>query len=198
MARRDAILEAGLHVFAEHGFEAARLDDVAQRAGVAKGTLYLYFKDKEALLEEIVRAAISPVIGRIEAVSAMPELSFAQMIAAIQATFLTQVLATDRKLILRLVLTEGPRFPRIAKFYYDEVVSRSLQLWRRLAEQAHARGEIDTRALAQFPQLIIAPALLSVFWDAVFTPYEKLDAAAMLDAHRDMLLRAPQAPGRAS
>ena len=65
--RRDAILAAALDEFSSRGFEAARLDDVARRAGVAKGTIYLYFRDKESLFQELVRAMLTPLVGTIEA-----------------------------------------------------------------------------------------------------------------------------------
>ena len=71
-ARREAILDAALTVFAERGYEAARLDDMAARAGVAKGTLYLYFKDKEALFEALVRGAVSPMLGKVARVRRGP------------------------------------------------------------------------------------------------------------------------------
>ncbi len=78
-ARKQAILDAALTVFAERGFEAARLDDVATRAGVAKGTLYLYFKDKEALFEELLRGAVSPILEGVTALSEAPDMPFAQV-----------------------------------------------------------------------------------------------------------------------
>ena len=68
--RRDAILAAALEEFAARGFAAARLDDVARRAGVAKGTIYLYFRDKESLFQELVRTMLSPLVGVIEAAPA--------------------------------------------------------------------------------------------------------------------------------
>src|SRR5262245_18696772 len=70
-ARRAAILEAALDEFSARGFAAARLDDVAQRAGVAKGTIYLHFKDKEALFQELVRTMLSPIVTRLEALRAV-------------------------------------------------------------------------------------------------------------------------------
>ena len=73
-ARRQAILDAALSVFAERGFEAARLDDVAARAGVAKGTLYLYFRDKEALFEELMRSAVSPIIEAVSRAASAPDM----------------------------------------------------------------------------------------------------------------------------
>src|SRR5436309_10923153 len=65
-ARRAAILSAALEEFTARGYEGARLDDVAKRAGVAKGTIYLYFADKESLFRELVRSMVSPVLGTLE------------------------------------------------------------------------------------------------------------------------------------
>src|SRR6201989_3048118 len=65
--RRDAILSAALDEFSAQGFAATRMDDVAKRAGIAKGTIYLYFRDKERLFQELIRAMLTPVVGSIEA-----------------------------------------------------------------------------------------------------------------------------------
>src|SRR5215468_9051268 len=65
--RREAILSAALDEFAARGFAATRLDDISRRAGVAKGTIYLYFRDKESLFQDLVRAMLSPIIARLEA-----------------------------------------------------------------------------------------------------------------------------------
>ena len=70
IAKREAILAAALDEFSERGFAAARLDDVARRAGVAKGTIYLYFRDKESLFQELIRAMLTPLVGTIEALGA--------------------------------------------------------------------------------------------------------------------------------
>src|SRR5262245_6994509 len=107
-ARRQAILDAALTVFAAQGFEAARLDDVAARAGVAKGTLYLYFKDKEALFEEVVRSAISPILERMNGLAALPDVPFDTALEALFAMFEKEVLGTQRKLLIRLIIAEGP------------------------------------------------------------------------------------------
>lgn len=190
-ARRAAILAAGLAVFAEHGFEAARLDDVAARAGVAKGTLYLYFRDKPALFEEIVRDAAAPLIARFEALSALPDVPVLPLIEALFGILATQVLGTDRKLVVRLVVAEGPRFPSIAKFYYDEVVSRGIEIIRTLLERGVARGEIKAAGLVEFPQLVIAPMLMAVLWDGLFQKHHPLDFAALAKTHLALLSGAP-------
>src|SRR5437773_2032965 len=122
-ARREAILAAALDEFATRGFAAARLDDVARRAGVAKGTIYLHFSDKEALFQELIRSVLSPFIARLEAVADvdLPARAIAEQIVAL---FLREVYATRRRDIIRLVITEGPRFPQLAEFYHREVLSR--------------------------------------------------------------------------
>lgn len=186
-ARRQAILAAALAVFAERGFEAARLDDVAARAGVAKGTLYLYFRDKEALFEALVRNAVSPIMEEVGKVAALPDISATKALETFFALFQKEVLGTERKLLLRLIIAEGPRFPAIAQFYYREVVSRGLALMRALAERAAKNGEFATDGPARYPQLVVAPLLLAVVWDGLFGKIDPLDVGGLLRAHREAL-----------
>jgi AcrR family transcriptional regulator len=186
-ARRQSILAAALTVFASHGFAAARLEDVAARAGVAKGTLYLYFRDKEALFEALVRSAVSPLLHHMRVVAAAPDIAPLQAIDSIFALFEKEVLGTERKLLLRLVMAEGPRFPAIAEFYYREVVSHGLSIMRGLAERAVREGAFVSDAPARFPQLIVAPLLVAVLWDGLFATIDPLDVAGLLRAHRQVL-----------
>jgi AcrR family transcriptional regulator len=186
-ARREAILDAALTVFAEHGYEAARLDDVASRAGVAKGTLYLYFKDKEALFEALVRSAVPPILGRVSAAAAMPGMAPGDVLDLFFATFRKEVLGTRRKLLLRLIISEGPRFPTLAEFYYREVVSHGLKLMRAVARNGVASGEFSSDAAARFPQLIVAPLLMAAIWDGLFSKIDPLDVSGLLEAHRRLL-----------
>src|SRR5215831_383243 len=118
--RREAILAAALDEFSLRGFAAARLDDVARRAGVAKGTIYLYFRDKEALFQELVRSVIGPLIARFEA-SAEIDLPARVVAERIVEMFVREIYGTRRKDVIRLVIAEGPRFPKLAEFYYREV-----------------------------------------------------------------------------
>lgn len=193
-ARRDAILSAALQVFAEHGFEAARLDEVATRAGVAKGTLYLYFRDKTALFEDLVRSAVLPLIAHLEGLADVPDVPTRRLLEQLASTFVAQVLGTERKLVLRLVIAEGPRFPAIAHFYYEEVVSRGLAMLARVLERGVQRGEIAPAAVARFPQLVMAPLLVSVIWDGLFQKLAPLDVPAMLATHLDTLMPADRPP----
>ena len=172
--------------FIARGFAATRLDDIAKRAGVAKGTIYLHFEDKEALFQELVRTSLVPLIGRLaapppagETVRAVLE-SFAQ-------TFANEVVSTRRGDIVRLIIAEGARFPSVADFYYREVVSRGLSGMRALIELGIARGEIHQEALRHFPQIVIAPAMIAVIWQGLFGRHSPLDATEMLRVHLDLI-----------
>src|SRR5664279_5364489 len=168
--RREAIIEAALDEFIARGFTATRLDDVAKRAGVAKGTIYLHFKDKESMFEELIRTALVPLIGRLHAPPPIGG-SVRDAVEGFARTFIQEVASTRRGDIVRLIVAEGPRFPTIADFYYREVVSRGLAAMRALIELGVARGEIAHKELAQFPQLLVAPALIAVIWQSLFSKH---------------------------
>src|SRR3954471_18365106 len=111
--RRGAIIEAAMDEFIARGFAATRLDDVGKRAGVAKGTIYLHFKDKESMFEELIRTALVPLIGRLGAPPAMAG-SVRDAIEAFAQMFIREVASTRRGEIIRLIVSEGPRFPAIS------------------------------------------------------------------------------------
>src|SRR5437870_1488494 len=111
-ARREAILAAALDEFSAQGFAATRLDDVARRADVAKGTIYLHFRDKEALFQELIRSVLSPLVGTLETVTQV-DAPFAAVAERIVDVFVRQVYGTRRKDVIRLIITEGPRFPKL-------------------------------------------------------------------------------------
>jgi AcrR family transcriptional regulator len=184
--RRQAIVEAALEEFVARGFTATRLDDIAKRAGVAKGTIYLHFKDKESMFEELIRTAIVPLVGRITAPPPM-DASIRDTIERVVLTFIQEIVSTPRADILRLIIAEGARFPAIADFYYREVISRGLAGMRAMIELAVARGEIREAQLARFPQIMIAPAIVAVIWKSLFERHSPLDAIAMFRVHLDLI-----------
>jgi AcrR family transcriptional regulator len=189
VARREAILAAALEEFAARGFEGARLDDVAKRAGVAKGTIYLHFRDKETLFQELIRSTLTPIVAMIEA-AGKTDMPLRAVFDHLAGAFVREVLGTKRKDIVRLILSEARRFPKLAEFYYREVTERAFAAVRGLVRKAIDRGEIEDDTLFWFPQLIIAPALVAVVWDGLFDKYEKLDAEAMLRAHFNLVFNA--------
>ncbi len=184
--RRQAIIEAALDEFIARGFAATRLDDIAKRAGVAKGTIYLHFKDKESMFEELIRTAIVPLVGRMQG----PPPAGATVRDAIEGfalAFIQEIAKTRRGDIVRVIVAEGPRFPAIADFYYREVVSRGLTGMRALIEAGIARGEIKNKNLAKFPQILVAPAMIAVIWQSLFAKHAPLDAIEMFRTHLDLI-----------
>jgi AcrR family transcriptional regulator len=184
--RRDAILAAALEEFSARGFAAARLEDVAQRAGVGKGTIYLHFRDKEALFQELVTSLLVPFIANIEA--APPAgLPIRLVLERLIDLFVREIYGTERRKLIRLIMTEGPRFPQLAEFHYTHVVSRAIAAMRALLDAAYRRGELRSDALVRFPQLVIAPGLMAVVWSGLFDRFAALDVAALMRAHLDLI-----------
>lgn len=163
-ARPQEILDAALGVFAEKGFAAARLDQVAARAGVSKGTLYLYFDSKEALFQAVVRSAIVTRLAGAEEMLQSHRGSAAELLAELYRRFAT-VLADDQvAAIPKLVIAEAGNFPDLARFYLREVVSRALKLIGAVLELGIARGEFRPMNRAHATRLIIAPVLFLALW----------------------------------
>ena len=185
--RRGAIIEAAMDEFIARGFAATRLDDVASRAGVAKGTIYLHFKDKESMFEELIRTAIVPMISRLWGAPPRPGASVRDMVEGFAKTFIEEVATTRRGDLVRLIVAEGPRFPAVADFYYREVVSRGLAGMRALIELGINSGEIQHKNLARFPQIMVAPALIAVIWQSLFSRHAPLDALEMFRVHLDLI-----------
>ena len=183
--RRDAILSAALDEFSARGFEPARLDDVARRAGVAKGTIYLYFRDKESLFQELIRSMLTPLVGTIEALGEA-DVPLPVLADRIVELFVREVYETRRKDVIRLMISEGRRFPKLAEFYYREVLSRIIAAVRSLLRRAAARGEIP-ESLVDFPQIVAAPGLVAIVWNGLFERFEPLDVRKMMKTHVELL-----------
>jgi AcrR family transcriptional regulator len=184
--RREAILAAALEEFASRGFAAARLEDVAARAGVGKGTIYLHFRDKEALFQELVMTMLVPFIANLEA----PPPAGAPIRMVLERLidlFLREIYGTERRKLIRLIMTEGPRFPQLAEFHYHHVVKRAIAAMRALLEGAYQRGELRNDALVRFPQLVIAPCMMAIVWSGLFDRFATLDVVALMRAHLDLI-----------
>jgi AcrR family transcriptional regulator len=191
-ARPSEITTAALACFAERGFAATRLDDIAERAGVTRGTLYLYFDNKEELFKTVVRKSIGPVLSRVKdmienAAAPSPEL-LRQVMLAIPAA----VLKSPISALPKLVLSEASNFPEIAAFYLDEVVHPAKQLIGGLVRRGIARGEFRQVDVENTVLCAIAPFLLSALWRHSLERFDSadLDEAALARTHVDLLLHA--------
>jgi AcrR family transcriptional regulator len=191
-ARREAILSAALDEFSASGFAATRLDDVARRAGVAKGTIYLYFRDKESLFQELIRTMLTPLVGTIEGLG-KADLPISALAEHFADLFVREVYETRRKDVIRLMIAEGRRFPNLAEFYYREVLARIIAAVRALIARAAARGEAPA-GLVDFPQIIAAPGLVAIIWSGLFERFEPLDVRAMMKTHFELLFAPRSTP----
>src|SRR6516162_7448602 len=189
-ARPAEILSAALASFAERGFAATRLDDVAARAGVTKGTLYLYFRNKEELFKDVVRQELLPTIEWAEAIVADSAASSMVLLEQLAELF-SRIGSSRLSAIPKLVLTEAGNFPDLARFYLEEVVDQGKALLRKVLERGVETGEfrpIDTESVVL---CVIAPLLLACLWRHSFEPHSNLplDIEALFRAHLDLLRR---------
>ncbi len=187
-AKVSEIVTAALEEFFLQGFAAARLDAIAERAGIGKGTIYLYFDSKEALFEAAVRSIVAPILDQAERFAIAPQGSAADMLRMMIRTFYEQVVATERRRILRLLIAEGPRFPRLISFYHREVVSRGMAGLRGILRYGVARGEFRADLPVDYPQVIVGPALVGAIWHLLFLDLEPLDIDGLCNAHLDVIL----------
>lgn len=193
--RMKDIVSAALEEFFEKGFAAARLDTIAERAGISKGTIYLYFTSKEMLFEEAVRSIILPVIERVESQAFEPQGSAESMLRGMIATFYHDIVATDRRRLIRLFIAEGPRFPELLAFYHKEVVTRGMAAIRHVLAYGVKRGEFRSTVPIDYPQVIFGPALLGAVWTMLFEGLDPLDLDRLCEAHLEVVLNGLLLPG---
>lgn len=199
-ARPGEIIEAALAVFAEKGFAAARLDDIAARAGISKGALYLYFETKQDLFRAVVREAVAPNLATVAAFVSKSPLPFGDLIRLIFARIAEVV--TERKLgaVAKMVIGESRNFPELAKVWHEDVVSRMLDAIGGAVAAAQARGEVRAGDPRLYVLSLAGPLLMGVLWREVFVPIgaEPIDLKALLAQHAEVVLGGMLVdPGRA-
>ncbi len=187
-ARPEEILQAAIEAFASNGYERTRVDDVATRAGISKGTVYLYFKSKADLFREVVRSRIVTRIEGLRKDIDHYDGPVEQFIRLQLRAFIQQALESEVREVVRLVIGEAHRFPDLAEFYYQEVISRGMGVMEGLVRRGVERGEFRPTGLEEFPQLMMAPAIMAVVWKSLFEPQRHLDVERYLDTHLDLLL----------
>jgi AcrR family transcriptional regulator len=187
-ARPAEILSAALASFAEHGFAATRLDDVAARAGVTKGTLYLYFDGKEELFKAVVRQELVPNLERAEAMVAGSAAQSLDLLEQLVRT-VARIIGSPLGAIPKLVLTEAGNFPDLARFYRDAVVDRGKALFRKVIERGIAAGELRPVDVDNTVTCILAPLLLAALWRHSFERHSgpAIDVDALCRASLDLL-----------
>ena len=185
-ARRKAILDAALREFVAEGYAGARMEDIARRAGVAKGTLYLHFGDKEGLFNGLVESALSPLYELARTIMADDSLTLREKLLRVFAPMFEANGGTREAEIVRLVWSEGLHNPALARAFYRKLMSPLLTLHRETVSRAASEG--PPPELLAFPQLLLSPVLHGVLWQGMFRDMESLDMEAMYRAYLDMIL----------
>ena len=189
-ARPAEIVTAALEVFVERGFAAARLEEVARRAGVTKGTLYLYFKSKEALFKAVVRETIVPVIAQGEALAQSFPGTARELVERLVREYWRLVGETDLAGIPKLMMAEAATFPQLTRFYYEEVVARGHRLMAGVIERGIASGEFRPVDVLVAAKLAMSPLMHATVARMAFGKCmpEGFNVVKYLDTHIDLYL----------
>ena len=189
-ARPEEIISAALEVFADRGFAATKLEDVARKAGVTKGTIYLYFENKEALFKALIRQTIVPVIAKGEAIAQAFTGSTRDLFERLIREYWRLVGETSLASIPRLMIAEAGNFPELARFYYNEVITRGHRLMEGVLARGIKAGEFKKVDLAITTKLAMSPLLHAVVARKAFAHCmpEGFDVAGYLDTHIDLFL----------
>jgi AcrR family transcriptional regulator len=195
-ARPQELLAAALDLFVERGFASTRLEDVAKRAGVSKGTLYLYFANKEELFKAVVRDAIVPIIGEAEAMIAQFDGPSDELMRKVIMAWWQRSGECKTSGIPKLIMSEAGNFPDIASFYKEEVIDRGSRMMASMLERAIARGDFRPVDVSATTQVLIAPMLMLMTWKHSVGPCDSadLDPQAFLATFLDMALNGLAAP----
>jgi AcrR family transcriptional regulator len=157
-------------VFAEKGFAAARLDEIAARAGVSKGAVYLYFATKEEVFRAVVEQAIAPNMRMIRAMIAAHPGPFADLARALPQRIAGLIDTLPVGGVLKMVVGEARNFPELARVWHDELVAQALGGLTDAIAAAQARGEVKPGDPRIYALPMIAPLLMSVLWRETFVP----------------------------
>ena len=179
-----------MEVFAEKGFAAAKLDEIARRAGVSKGTLYLYFQDKADLFRAVIRDTVAPRVAAVRDLADKLELPFAQIVPLFLSNFAEMTTRLPVGAVAKIVIGESRNFPDLAKVWHDQVASGALSALEQLIKRAQDRGEVrpgDARLMAFS---LMGPMLMGVLWKATLEPAggQPLDLAKLAVQHGETIL----------
>ena len=187
--RPQEILEAAFLEFSRNGYAMTTLDQIAERAGVTKGTIYVYFESKEQLFISMVRELMKATLDTVQDMFERHDGSTADLLRA-QFSFIYQHLVEDRRRreVVRMLISEASRFPELADRYHQDVHRPCLDMLQKAIQRGMDRGEIRRSAVTDCPLVIIAPIALVDLWMMMFDDRHPLDLKSYFDAHLELVL----------
>jgi AcrR family transcriptional regulator len=188
--RPREICAAALEVFSEKGFAAARLDKIAHRAGVSKGTLYLYFRDKEDLFRAVVRTAIVPNVEAITSTISALDAPFSDIVRMFLAAFAEREARLPIGAVAKMVVGESRNFPELARVWHDEVASKAIGAIAGFIERAQQRGEVKPGDPRLYAFSLMGPMVLGALWRTTLVPAggTALDLTTLAKQHSETVL----------
>ncbi|MEO6699351.1 MAG: TetR/AcrR family transcriptional regulator [Paraperlucidibaca sp.] len=190
-ARPEEILNAALAEFIERGYAATKLDDIARRANISKGTLYLYFSNKESLFKQAVLSQIGPLIDVAELCAQSHQDSPLILLKQLYADWARILLDPTLGGLCKLMIAESDNFPDTAKFYVDEVVVRSRRVLHGVIERAMKAGELRVMPAELVVRELVTPILFMSLWRHSLAPFDPqhIPDADYLDTHWNIVMR---------
>ena len=187
--RPQEILDAAFVEFSRNGYAVTTLDRIAERAGVTKGTIYVYFENKEHLFISMVRALKKATLDTVQEMFERHDGSTADLLRA-QFSFIYQHIVEDkrRREVVRMLIAEAARFPELADRYHEEILRPCLDMLQQAVQRGIDRGEIRKSPIVASPQVIFAPIVLVDQWMMMFDDRQPLDLKAYFNAHLDLVL----------
>jgi len=188
-ARPQELLDAALETFVERGYATTNMDEIARRAGVSKGTLYLYYPGKAELLKAVVRQSLLGNLAEAQTLADEHGGSCKELLEFFLREFTRRISRTNVSGIPKLILAESGNFPEIAQFYFEEVIQRARKLITDILRRGIACGEFRPVDPDYAWRMIVAPLVLGVLWKHTFQPFEPdgLDFDRHLECQLDML-----------
>jgi AcrR family transcriptional regulator len=187
--RPHEILEAAFAEFSRNGYAMTTLDQIAERAGVTKGTIYVYFENKEHLFITMMRALMKVTLDTVQEMLDRHQGSTADLLRE-QFSFIYQHIVEDRRRreMARLLIAEASRFPALTDRYQEEIQRPCMDLLKKTIQRGVDRGEIRQSVVTECPLVIIAPIALVDTWMMMFGDRHPLDLKTYFDAHIDLVL----------
>jgi len=187
--RQSEILDAAYELFAENGYGATTINDIATGAGVAKGLVLFHFKSKEGVFQAVVRRAIPPLLNRLDFTDSTDRQSARELFCStMREVYHYLVESPEAKVIIRLLIAEGRRFPELNAFYHSEVVARGNAVLSKVIEMGVKQGEFSVRENENVSRVLIAPLISALFWQLLFADIEQIDVKKLYETHIDLAL----------
>ncbi len=188
-SRPEEILDAALQQFTEKGFSATRMVDVAEAAGISKGTLYRYFANKEAIFREVVQQRITPQLDQVEAQVENFEGTQADLLKQLINGWWMGVACTSLSAIPKIIVSESGNFPELAEYFTHNVVTRSRQLFSKVINRGIQGGEFHQYDADTVARLVVAPLVQATIWMHSLKPYDDdMGTQSYLQLHTEFIL----------